>query len=383
MSISNNAAGIYLHIPFCHRACHYCNFHFSTSQQLRPAYVSALIMELEQRRAYLGEQHIRSIYFGGGTPSILSGEELGRILHKIRELFTVFADAEITLEANPDDIRAASVQQWAEAGINRLSIGIQSFRDKDLQWMNRNHTGSEARAAIKTAVDGGIKNISADLIYGIPGLSDNDWKQNIDILLENAVQHISAYALTVESKTALAHFIAKGIAEAPDELESEQQFFILRERLSAAGFDHYEISNFAKENHIAVHNSSYWKGMHYLGLGASAHSFNGISRQWNIASNALYIKAVEGNGAYYEQEVLTPSMQMNERIMTGLRTKWGVDLQAFAADFGADNTEVLLHAAEDYLENGIVVHKENALIISPDSWFVADGLIADLFFDTE
>lgn len=305
MQTPDNAAGIYIHIPFCHKACHYCNFHFSTSLELKTAYVSALLQEIRFRAGYIEGKNVRSIYFGGGTPSILSADELNVILSTIRANFQISEDAEVTLEANPEDIHADSMQAWKQAGVNRLSIGIQSFRSADLQWMNRNHDGDQASDAIDIAIAGGIDNISADLIYGIPGLSDVDWEINIHTLLQKKVQHISAYALTVEPKTALAHFVAKGTAAAPDEGQSERQFFYLREQLLAAGFEHYEISNFARDGKIAMHNSGYWMGFHYLGVGASAHSFNGNSRQWNIASNALYIKALENGGAYYETEILS------------------------------------------------------------------------------
>ncbi|HRG26434.1 MAG TPA: radical SAM family heme chaperone HemW [Chitinophagales bacterium] len=381
MKINENKAGIYIHIPFCRKACHYCNFHFSTSLQQKKAFLQALHKELIDQKSYLKDKTIQSIYFGGGTPSVLSQEELAAIMEIIYTTYPVDANAEITLEANPDDINTTYLQQLKSVGINRMSVGIQSFYERDLLWMNRSHTAEQAEKSLQLIVDAGFDKITADLIYGIPMLSHLEWVANIKKVIQYGVNHISCYALTVEPKTALQHFIATGKTVGISDQHSAEQFAILTEQLSANGFEHYEISNFAKNGAYALHNSSYWLGNHYLGVGPSAHSYNGKERKWNIANNALYIQGVENKLPYSELEILTEVQQMNELIMTSLRTMWGLDLNRFKQQFGEQHTNTLMQNIQSAENNGLLITNENIITISWRGKFLADGIISDLFFD--
>lgn len=381
MKINENKAGIYIHIPFCRKACHYCNFHFSTSLQQKKAFLQALHKELIDQKSYLKDKTIQSIYFGGGTPSVLSQEELAAIMEIIYATYPVDANAEITLEANPDDINTTYLQQLKSVGINRMSVGIQSFYERDLLWMNRSHTAEQAEKSLQLIVDAGFDKITADLIYGIPMLSHLEWVANIKKVIKYGVNHISCYALTVEPKTALQHFIATGKTVGISDQHSAEQFAILTEQLSANGFEHYEISNFAKNGAYALHNSSYWLGNHYLGVGPSAHSYNGKERKWNIANNALYIQGVENKLPYSELEILTEVQQMNELIMTSLRTMWGLDLNRFKQQFGEQHTNTLMQNIQSAENNGLLITNENIITISWRGKFLADGIISDLFFD--
>lgn len=383
MQYNEKSAGIYIHIPFCRKACHYCNFHFSTSMQHKSDYVEALLQEIRLRHSYTGNRVIGSIYFGGGTPSLLSESELGKIMSALHNQFSVASDAEITLEANPDDIDQSILNAWKKNGINRLSIGVQSFRDADLQRMNRAHTSKQAGAAIMLAQDSGLENLSADLIYGLPQLDDDAWMLNMRTLVSLGVQHISSYALTIEPKTALAHFIATGKEEALSDQETERQFHYLRGYLQEQGFTHYEISNFARAGHMAVHNSGYWRGMHYAGLGAAAHSYNGTNRQWNVANNAQYIRGIQENNPVVEVEELSVSMRMHEMIMISLRTQWGLSLSRFSEQFGEAALKQLLAAASPLIASGNLIEEDGHLHIPRSYWFIADSLIAELFFDIE
>ncbi|MEM6724334.1 MAG: radical SAM family heme chaperone HemW [Bacteroidota bacterium] len=328
-------SGLYLHIPFCKQACHYCNFHFSTSLRYKPRMVQAIAKELELQAAlfpFAGDD-LQSVYFGGGTPSLLSQDELKVLWQAIHQHFKVHADAEITLEANPDDLTAEQLDLFRANGINRLSIGIQSFRDEDLSFMNRAHNAEEARRCVELARAAGFDQLSIDLIYGIPGCSDEDWQANVQQVIDWQVPHISAYSLTVEPGTALDAFIRKGKATPVDDQKTARQFELLVDQLNSAGYQHYEISNFALPGQEAQHNSSYWTGKPYLGVGPSAHSFDGKNRQWNIAHNAQYMKAIESGSIPYEQEVLSRQDQFNERIMTGLRTFKGLSMLGLADQF--------------------------------------------------
>jgi oxygen-independent coproporphyrinogen-3 oxidase len=375
-------AGIYIHIPFCKKACHYCNFHFSVSQDNRAAMVMAIGKEAELNRSYLTET-ISTIYFGGGTPSLLNKEEIGSILQTIKRLFTVAADAEITLESNPDDIDEENVLAWKEAGINRLSIGIQSFFEEDLRWMNRVHDAQQALDSVNTARSGGFDNITIDLIYGTPHLTDEMWLQNIETALALKIPHLSCYALTVEPKTALAKMISLNKSEDVDADKQARHFTLLTERLAAAGFEHYEISNFARPGFRSRHNSSYWQGKPYIGLGPSAHSFNGKSRQWNIANNSLYLTAIGKGELLFEEEILTGTQRLNEYIMISLRTIEGISLGAVASKFGAERLTVLLASAQKHMEHGRLVLTDDHLKLTPEGKFLADGIAADLFAEEQ
>lgn len=373
-------AGIYIHIPFCKRACHYCNFHFSTSLLLKNDFIGALLSEIELQRNYLGKAEIKTIYFGGGTPSLLSVNELGRIFEKLQAVFNIAAEAEITLEANPDDITAGKLREWKQSGINRFSIGIQSFFDEDLQWMNRAHNAAEAENCIQWVKEAGFENFSVDLIYGGPGLTDAHWQQNMDKVIALRVPHISCYALTVEPKTALEKMIQQHKKEAIDPDKQASHFLLLMERLQQAGYEHYEISNFAQPGYRSKHNSSYWQGEPYLGLGPSAHSFNGNSRQWNIASNALYIQALKKGVVNYEKEILSREQQINEYIMTALRTAEGINFHFMAQHFGEQvKKQVMTSLRQPKYQSKIHFSPDKAVLTQEGKLF-ADGIAADLFF---
>ncbi|MDR6565932.1 radical SAM family heme chaperone HemW [Chitinophaga ginsengisegetis] len=372
-------AGIYLHIPFCKQACYYCNFHFSTSLLQQEAMVNSIVQEIALQKDYLAQEPVHTIYFGGGTPSLLKEQELTALLLHLRATFAVAADAEITLEANPDDLTAEKLVQLKAAGINRLSIGVQSFHEEDLTWMNRAHNSRQALDCIKQAQDLGFQNITIDLIYGGPTLTNEGWEQNVKQAIALGVPHLSCYALTVEPGTALDHFIKKKKMAATDPDKAAQHFEMLMEWLGAAGYEHYEISNFALPGWHSRHNSSYWQGKPYLGLGPSAHSFNGISRQWNIANNAQYIKSIAAGTVPFEIESLTTAMQFNEYIMTSLRTSAGCNLEWVAEKFGTDHTIHLLAHSEPYIKMGRMERVGEALRLTKAGRLFADGIAGELF----
>lgn len=371
-------AGIYIHIPFCKKACHYCNFHFSTAKDKMGEMVKAICKEAELNKTYPAEK-IETIYFGGGTPSLMTGEETGTMIVEFHRLFDIDDNAEITLEANPDDITVENLLGWKEAGITRLSIGIQSFFEADLQWMNRAHNAEQALNAVELAQQYGFHNITIDLIYGTPYLTDEKWEQNIATALAMHVPHLSCYALTVEPKTALAKMIATHQSADVDTDKQAKHFSILTERLSAAGFEHYEISNFALPGFRSRHNSSYWQGKSYLGLGPSAHSFNGKSRQWNIANNSLYLTAIAKGITPFEEEFLTDTQRLNEYIMTGLRTIEGVSLSKVSIDFSELKATSLAESAKKHIERGHMLLLNGSLQLTAEGKFLADGIAADLF----
>ena len=371
-------AGIYIHIPFCKKACHYCNFHFSTSTKQIEPLVDCLIKEIGLRKDYTKET-IETIYFGGGTPSILSAEQIQKILQAVKETYSVSIDAEITLESNPDDITADKLQQWKTMGINRLSIGIQSFREEDLLWMNRVHNASQAYDCIKLAQEFGFNNITIDLIYGVPNLSDEQWKDNINTALSLNIPHLSCYALTVEPKTALDKLIQNKKKEAIDTDKQATHFLILMEALNNAAFEHYEISNFAMPGYRSKHNSSYWQGKHYIGIGPSAHSFNGNSRQWNIANNALYIQSISNNILPSEIENLTINQQFNEYVMTALRTIYGIDLNYLTERYGNDKFLHTIREINKWIDQGFAQVSDTNIKLTSAGKLMADGIASDLF----
>ncbi len=371
-------AGIYIHIPFCQKACHYCNFHFSTSQQLLPEMMQAIRKEAALQHGYLSEE-IQTLYFGGGTPSVITKEDVRSTIEVLRNVFSFSDNAEITLEANPDDITQEKLTGWKEAGINRLSIGIQSFFEDDLQWMNRAHNAQQARHCIEMAQQHGFSNITIDLIYGTPCLTDEKWKQNVQTALSLGIPHLSCYALTVEPKTALAKMIDTQQTENIDADKQARHFSLLTEWMTEAGFEHYEISNFARPGFRSRHNSSYWQGMPYLGLGPSAHSFNGTSRQWNVANNSLYVKNIESNNLPFEIEILTAAQQLNEYIMTSLRTSEGLSLKRVESDWGNDERIRVMHTAQKHIMHGHLAETGDILQLTSSGKFLADGIAADLF----
>jgi len=341
--------------------------------------VIALCKEIALRQNYLQDKTLQSIYFGGGTPSLLSQQNLLQIFETIKKYFTISPDAEITLEANPDDLNEEKLEELKHTPINRLSIGVQSFFDADLKWMNRAHNAHEAESAIAIAKQKGFENITIDLIYGTPGLTNENWQKNIQKALALGSNHISSYALTVEPKTALASMIQKGNYANTNDEQAAEQFDILVNTLTANGFIHYEISNFAKPDFFAKHNSNYWKGKHYLGVGPSAHSFNTVSRSWNVANNQKYLNALAKNELDITDEVLTINNQINEYIMTGLRTIWGCDLNFMASQFGETERQRIIKESAKFIEQDLLEINNNILLTTAKGKFLADGIAADLF----
>ncbi|WP_144912875.1 radical SAM family heme chaperone HemW [Mucilaginibacter frigoritolerans] len=372
-------AGIYIHIPFCKQACYYCDFHFSTSLKYKDELLQALVKEIQLQKGYLDGETIETIYFGGGTPSVLSSDEINLLLGTITNLHTVSSNAEITLEANPDDLDREKLSLLSKTDINRLSIGIQSFFDDDLKWMNRVHKANEAESSVKRAQDTGIENITVDLIYGYPLLNDQKWKQNLEKVFELNVPHVSSYSMTVEPRTALATFIKNKKQPAMDDQQSAAQFLILMDAMQQQGFEHYEISNFCKPGHYSKHNSNYWKGVKYLGIGPSAHSFNGETRQWNIPNNTKYIQALQQASIPSETEILTETDRLNEYIMTSLRTIWGLDLNKLNTIAEAASSQLNI-AAQRYFENGWIEQKDQIINLTQTGKLYADHIASELFF---
>ncbi len=372
-------AGIYIHIPFCKQACHYCDFHFSTSMKYKDEMIQALVHELELRKNYLGNEAIETIYFGGGTPSIVPAKDIAHILNFIESNFELGSNVEITLEANPDDLNKTQLQSLYQTGINRLSIGVQSFHDRDLEWMNRAHKKSEAIDSIRRAQDIGIENISIDLIYGTPGLSDKEWKENIYQALDLGVPHISSYALTVEEKTPLGNWVQKKKVKPMDEEQAAAQFEILMEELAQNDFEHYEISNFAKPGFYSRHNSSYWEGKKYLGIGPSAHSFNKTSRTWNIRNNAIYLTKIYADELPSETEVLQRKDLFNEYLMISLRTSKGADLNYIESEFGSDVLSELKKNIQPFVDKNWILLENNFIKTTKQGKLMADGIASELF----
>jgi oxygen-independent coproporphyrinogen-3 oxidase len=372
-------AGIYIHIPFCKQACHYCDFHFSTSIKYKDELLQALTKEIKLQKNYLNGETIETIYFGGGTPSLLTEAEISLLINTITDLHTVASGAEITLEANPDDLDKNKVRALTQTPLNRLSIGLQSFFDEDLQWMNRAHRGEEAETAVKRAQDAGFENITVDLIYGYPLLTDKKWNYNLDKVFEFEVPHVSAYSMTVEPRTALASFIKKKKEPAMNDEQSAAQFIYLADAMQQHGFEHYEISNFCKPGHYSRHNSNYWKGVKYLGIGPSAHSFNGETRQWNVANNAKYTGELTDGKIPAETEVLSETDRLNEYIMTSLRTQWGLDLDKLNSIAKGSDTELLKNAPE-FFEKGYIEQQNRIIRLTPTGKLYADHVAGELFF---
>src|SRR5690554_1670206 len=372
-------AGIYFHIPFCKQACHYCDFHFSTSLQYKGDLLKAMQKELEMRKDYLSGQIVESIYFGGGTPSLLNETEISRLIDGVGKYHTISSDVEITLEANPDDLNSAKVADFRKTAINRFSIGIQSFFEEDLKWMNRAHNAQEAESAIKRVQDAGFENITADLIYGYPLLSNLKWINNIQQIIDLNILHLSAYSMTIEPQTALASFINKGIQKPMNEGQSADQFLILIEMITINGFEQYEISNYAKNNHYSKHNTNYWKGVPYLGIGPSAHSFNGISRQWNVANNSKYIQSIIRNEIPMEMEMLTEADKFNEYIMTSLRTKWGIDTNYLNQNFPSEFMQAMNEFLPKYKEEEKIKQEKNIYTLTQRGKLLADQIASEFF----
>ena len=387
-------SGIYIHIPFCKQACHYCDFHFSTTFGKKEAMVLALQNELKLRKEAFENEVVETIYFGGGTPSVLDLHEIEAIITTVYENYKVVENPEITLEANPDDLIFTDTGcsqgfnvfgAYRNLGINRLSIGIQSFFEEDLKFMNRAHNAIEAANCLKEATKY-FDNISIDLIYGVPGMTNDRWEQNIEKALSFDLPHISSYALTVEPNTALASFIKKGIVVPLDDEAAQSHYDILTSRLAKAGYVCYEISNFGKPNYFSKNNTAYWQGKKYMGIGPSAHSYDGENRGWNVRNNAKYIKAIAEEQLPMEIETLSKTDRYNEYIMTGLRTIWGVSLVRVENDFGKNRLEYLNQQARKYIEQDVLHIQDGILLVTKKGKFLTDGIAADLFMlnlDTE
>jgi oxygen-independent coproporphyrinogen-3 oxidase len=374
-------AGIYIHVPFCRRKCHYCNFFSISSLKYKQHFLDALHEEIWLQRTYLADQEIHSVYVGGGTPSLMDPSEISKILEEIRKYYILSEDAEITLEANPDDMGKGTVGDYMNPGINRVSIGVQSFHDTDLVYLNRIHSATQAKNAIIEAQSAGFKNVSIDLIYGIPGLTNEQWEENLEIAFKTGVQHISAYALTVEPKTALDILIKKKKLPAPEDEHVIEHFRIMMAKMKENGFIHYEISNFCREGFYSRHNSMYWSGEHYLGLGPSAHSFNGISRQWNVSGIIDYIDQIKRKDRFFETEILTKDQKYNEYVMTSLRTMWGCDLDKIRKEFGTELAVRSWQLAVQFIDSGLMVEKEGVYYLTDEGKLFADGIASDLFMD--
>ena len=371
-------SGIYIHIPFCKQACHYCDFHFSTNLKKKDEMVLALAKEIEMRKNEFQDEIVETIYFGGGTPSILSIADLRFLIDEVYRNYKVVEKPEITVEANPDDLAENRIIELSKNKVNRLSIGIQSFFEDDLKMMNRAHNAEEAKKCLETATQY-FDNISIDLIYGVPEMSNEKWLQNIETALSFGVPHISSYALTVEPKTALHSFIKKGIIPQPDDEVAQDHFHILVDKLSENGFIHYELSNFGKENYFSKNNSSYWLGKKYIGIGPSAHSYDGKNRGWNVSNNSLYIKSIQENKLPIEIETLTKTDRYNEYIMTGLRTIWGVSLERVEQEFGKTYLDYLNRQAAKFIEDHLLFVDDNILRTTKKGKFLSDGIASDLF----
>lgn len=373
-------SGIYIHIPFCKKACHYCDFHFSTSLQNKETLVKNILTEIDLRHNYLHDKNIETIYFGGGTPSLLSEKESFLILEKIYKLYNVSKNAEITFECNPDDLSDEKLKELKRLEINRLSIGLQSFDEEELIWMNRAHTAKESEASVKRAQDRGFENITIDLIYGSKFSNLTNWKKTLDKAIALQVPHISSYNLTIEEKTKLGHDFKIKKEVAIDDEKSSELFLEMIDRLEKNNFIHYEISNFGKDGYFSIHNSNYWKGAHYIGLGPSAHSFDGTSRQWNVANNNIYIKHVsEKTEAYFEKEILTEKERFNEYILTSLRTIWGVDLNYLKTNFNSDFVKTFLNEVETFIKQEHVIAKNTTYTLTEKGKLLADKIASELF----
>ena len=378
-------SGIYIHIPFCKQACHYCDFHFSTSMKKKEEMVMAIAKELQMRKSEFefldgarSDNKIETIYFGGGTPSVLTSEEINFLIESVYSHYSVIENPEITLEANPDDLSSERIIELSKSKINRLSIGIQSFFEEDLRLMNRAHNSAEAKKCLEEATQY-FDNISLDLIYGIPGMSNEKWKQNIETALSFGIPHISSYALTVEPKTALNKLIQTGKITAPKDEVAQEHFAVLVETLETNDFIHYELSNFGKANYFSKNNSAYWLGKKYLGIGPSAHSYDGVSRSWNVSNNALYLKSIQENKLPNEIEILSITDRYNEYIMTGLRTIWGVSLDRIETEFGIEYFNYLNKQVRKFLEDDLVFIENNILKPTAKGKFLTDGIASDLF----
>ena len=376
-------AGIYIHIPFCKKLCFYCDFYHIISPDDKSAFVDALLKEASLRKDYLGTETVSTIYLGGGTPSVFSIKELGTILNQINKLFRVAKDCEITIELNPDDVQPAYLNGLKNHNINRISIGIQSWRDSDLKILNRRHDSAQAVQALKNTLKAGFENVTIDLIYGIPGMSLQEWSSNIDFSVSFDIKHLSAYHLTFEPATVFGKMLKKGAISEIDEDDSIAQFNVLIEKTESAGFIQYEISNFGKPGYFSIHNSNYWKQVSYLGLGPSAHSFNGYSRQWNIRDVKGYIKSLNAGKSFFKSEELNTKARFNEYIMTSLRTMWGIDLEYVEKMFEKEGYDYVVNLAGKFREYGLMKQDKKTLVLTNQGKMISDNIISEFMMPAD
>jgi oxygen-independent coproporphyrinogen-3 oxidase len=376
-------AGIYIHIPFCKKLCFYCDFYHVVSPGDNSSFIDALLKEATLRKDYLGEDSVSTIYFGGGTPSVFSVKDLGAILNHIKNLFTVTEDCETTIELNPDDVNETYLEGLKNLNINRISLGIQSWRDTDLKLLNRRHDSARAIKALKETLNAGFKNVTIDLIYGIPGMSLKDWESNLDFTFSFDIKHLSAYHLTFEPGTVFGKMLERGDISEIDEDDSAAQFNLLIEKAKLEGFIHYEISNFAKPGYFSIHNSNYWKQVNYLGLGPSAHSFNGYTRQWNLRDLKGYIKSVNEGKSIFESEELDIKKRFNEYIMTSLRTMWGIDLDYVEGMFEKEGYDYVVNLSGKFRNYGLMKLEKNSLVLTNQGKLISDNIISEFMMPAE
>jgi putative oxygen-independent coproporphyrinogen III oxidase len=376
-------AGIYIHIPFCKKLCSYCDFYHIITSSDNQTFINALIKEAAIRKEYLGSEIISTIYFGGGTPSVLSLNEISNVLNTIKALYKIEENCEITIEVNPDDINREFLLGLKELNVDRISLGIQSWRDSDLKFLNRRHDAAQAIQALEETLKAGFVNVTIDLIYGIPGMTTKEWSSNLDITFSYELKHLSAYHLTFEPGTVFWKMKEKGLIVEIDEDESNAQFSMLIEKAGSAGYIHYEISNFGKPGYFSVHNINYWRQISYLGLGPSAHSFNGYSRQWNMKDLKGYIKAINSGNISFEREELDNRIRFNEYIMTSLRTMWGIDLDYVERAFDKEGYDYIVNLAGKFIDYGLMKQDKKNLVLTNQGKMISDNIISELMLPGE
>ena len=376
-------AGIYIHIPFCKKLCFYCDFYHVVSINGNSEFIDALLKEASLRKDYLENEPVSTIYLGGGTPSVFSNQELETILNTLYKLFKVTDDCEITIELNPDDVQPGYLKGLKNCNVNRISLGIQSWRDSDLKLMNRRHDAAQALKALKETLAAGFENVTIDLIYGIPGMDLKEWESNLDFSFSFDIKHLSAYHLTFEEGTVFGKMLEKGIISEIDEDDSNAQFNLLVEKAESAGFIQYEISNFGKPGYFSIHNSNYWKQVNYLGLGPSAHSFNGYSRQWNVRDLKGYIKSVNDGKSFFESEPLDTKTRFNEYIMTSLRTMWGIDLEYVEGVFEKEGYDYVMNLAGKFKNYGLMKQEKKSLVLTNQGKLISDNIISEFMMPAD
>jgi oxygen-independent coproporphyrinogen-3 oxidase len=370
-------AGIYIHIPFCRKLCSYCDFYHVISGGDHSDYLKAVMEEAIIRKNYLGPETVSTVYFGGGTPSVLTPKELGSVLGQLKKNFKFEKENEITIEMNPDDVTATYLKELKGQGINRISLGVQSWHDDDLRLMNRRHNASQADTALEIIFGAGFDNVSVDLIYGIPGMTTARWELNLDRTLSTGISHLSAYHMTIEQDTEFGKMKKRGLLQEIDEEESSAQFNMLIDKTESAGFIQYEISNFGKPGFFSIHNTNYWKQVPYLGLGPSAHSFNRYSRQWNVRDLKKYIRYIKGKREFFEREELDLKTRFNEYVMTSLRTMWGMDLEYIEKTFEKEGYDYVMNLSGKFVGYGLMKHEKNTLILSNQGKMISDNIIRE------